>query len=135
MPCVAGVVHDDDGRLLLIRRASPPEAGVWTVPGGRVQPRESDVDAVRREVLEEAGLHVVVGVLLGTVVRPAPDGGFYDIRDYACSVAVPGTTPVAGDDAREARWVTRADLSTLDQSPGLSRGLVDYLVDWGMLPH
>jgi ADP-ribose pyrophosphatase YjhB (NUDIX family) len=126
---VGALVHDDDGRLLVVRRANAPGAGRWSVPGGRVEPGEDDSGAVRREVLEETGLHVVVGMLVGTVQRPGPRGETYDIRDYACSLAVT-TVPVAGDDATAVRWVDRAELKALD----LTDGLWDSLHMWGMLP-
>lgn len=132
MPCVGGLVHDDDGRLLVVRRGHPPGRGLWSVPGGRVEAGESDTAAVQREVLEETGLHVVVGVLVGTVVRAGPGGpagDWYDIRDYACAVAGP-TTPVAGDDADEVAWMDRAQLARLD----LVEELWDTLAGWGMLP-
>ena len=70
VPCVGALVHDDEGRLLLVRRRNEPGAGRWSVPGGRVEPGETDADAVRREVLEETGLHVTVGLRVGTVERP-----------------------------------------------------------------
>jgi 8-oxo-dGTP diphosphatase len=41
------------------------------------------------------------------------------------------TSPVPGDDAAEVRWVTRAELKSLD----LTDGLWDALHEWGMLPH
>ena len=68
--CVGALVHDDAARLLLVQRANAPGRGQWSVPGGKVERGESDVDAVRREVLEETGLHVRVGLRVGTVQRP-----------------------------------------------------------------
>ena len=130
VPCVGALVHDDEGRLLVVRRGRPPGAGQWSVPGGRVEPGESDDEAVRREVLEETGLHVTVGMRVGTVERPGPTGEIYDIRDYACSLAV-STTPVAGDDADAVEWADRAQLRSMD----LVDGLWDALQEWGMLPH
>jgi ADP-ribose pyrophosphatase YjhB (NUDIX family) len=130
VPCVGAIVHDDAGRLLVVRRGREPGLGRWSVPGGRVEPGETDLAAVRREVLEETGLHVLVGVHLGTVVRQgSPPGTTYDIRDYACSLAV-DTSPVPGDDATEVRWVSRPELKALD----LVDGLWEALVEWGVLP-
>jgi len=129
IPCVGALVQDDAGRLLVVRRAREPGIGRWSVPGGRVEPGESDEQAVVREVLEETGLHVVVGLRVGTVQRPGPDATIYDIRDYACALSVT-TTPVAGDDAAEVRWVSRRELRELR----LSDGLWDALASWGMLP-
>jgi 8-oxo-dGTP diphosphatase len=129
VPCVGALIHDDHGRLLVVRRAREPAAGRWSVPGGRVETNESDYQALVREVLEETSLHVLVGLRVGTVQRPGPAGTIYDIRDYACSLSV-ATTPVAGDDAAEVRWVTRHELRSLD----LSDGLWESLSEWGMLP-
>ncbi|HEX3610445.1 MAG TPA: NUDIX domain-containing protein [Sporichthyaceae bacterium] len=128
VPCVGAIVHDDEHRLLMIRRANPPAAGRWSLPGGRVEGAETDIEAVRREVVEETGLEVTVGIRIGTVVLPGIDGISYDVRDYACAVA--GGRLRAGDDATDARWVRRAELVVLDTAPGL----VDTLEQWGMLP-
>ena len=50
------------GRLLLARRTRPLEvAGRWERPGGRVEPGESEAQAVQREIWEELGVRVLVG--------------------------------------------------------------------------
>ena len=126
--CVGAIITDADGRLLLIRRGQQPEAGRWSLPGGRVRPGESDADAVIREVSEETGLVVVPGRLAGSVERPGPAGSVYDIYDYAATVS--GGRLAAGDDAADARWIGRAELAGL----ALTTGLAEALTAWGVLP-
>ena len=104
IPCVGAVVTDEQGRLLMIKRGHEPGAGLWSIPGGRIEPGETDAEALVREMLEETGLTVQVGRLLGTVQRPGLDGAVIDIRDYAATVT--GGTLAAGDDAADARWVS-----------------------------
>ena len=131
IPCVGAVVHDGRGRLLLVRRGRDPGRGLWSIPGGRVEPGESDTAAVVREVEEETGLAVEVVRFLGTVHRPAPTGGTYEIRDFlAALVAGAAPEPVAGDDAAAVRWAARADLEDLP----LVAGLLEALAAWQVLP-
>jgi ADP-ribose pyrophosphatase YjhB (NUDIX family) len=125
--CVGGIVHDAAGRLLLIKRANEPGRGRWSVPGGRVEPGETDKEAVVREIFEETGLDVIPGTLVGSVIV-----GPFAINDYACAVA--GGTLRPGDDAADARWVDAAAFSELDQVSGLVDGLLTTLSDWKALP-
>lgn len=125
--CVGAVVFDDGGRLLLVRRGRPPQQGSWSLPGGRVEPGETEPQAVAREVAEETGLEVAVGRLAGRVLRSGPEGVVYDIADYECRVAGGELRP--GDDAADARWVETGQLAELS----LSTGLVDALTEWGVL--
>lgn len=127
-PCAAGIVHDQAGRLLLIRRGQAPAAGSWSVPGGRCRPDESPDDACVREVAEETALEVAVVRLAGRVERAAPGGGVYVIDDFVCRVV--GGALSAGDDAADARWVSRDELAALELAPGLYAALDE----WGLLP-
>jgi len=136
IPCVGAVIKDDQGRLLLIKRGHEPGAGLWSVPGGRVEPGETDAEALVREMREETGLTVQAGPLLGRVRRPGQDGPgaaggqdniVLDIRDYAATVT--GGTLCPGDDAAEARWVAVSELPSLP----ITEGLVEALTSWGVL--
>ena len=105
---------------------------MWSVPGGRVEPDESNESATAREVLEETALRVDVGPLVGTVERDALGGGVYVINDHLCAPA-PGADPAAvraGDDADAVAWYTADEIGRLDCVPGL----VDALESWGILP-
>jgi 8-oxo-dGTP diphosphatase len=127
IPCVGAVIMDDKGRLLLIKRGHEPGAGLWSLPGGRIEPGETDAEALAREMREETGLEVEVGGLIGAVRRPALDGDVLDIRDYAASVI--GGTLTPGDDAADARWVDVTELNSL----AITDGLVEALTSWGVL--
>ena len=125
---VVGGIVIHDGSLLMIRRANEPSKGLWTVPGGRVEPGEYLADAVRREVKEETGITVDVGELLG-VLEVVGDRWHYVIHDHLATVAG-DPTPTAADDASEARWVPLADVARLECTPRF----VETLTGWGVLP-
>jgi 8-oxo-dGTP diphosphatase len=127
--CVGAVVRDAAGRLLLIRRGHDPHAGLWSLPGGRVEDGETLEQAVRREVHEETGLRVNPGPVVGRVLIPGI-GVVYDVADLTCTLDPPGQQPVAGDDAAD---VVFADGPTLDRLPCTPR-LVETLRGWGVLP-
>jgi len=124
--CVGAVAVDDD-RLLLVRRGREPGAGLWSVPGGRVESGETLAEAVVRELLEETGVEGVCGPLLGWVERITP-GHHFVILDFTVDVLEPGR-PVAGDDAAEAAWVPLDAVTRLD----LVDGLAEFLHDHGIL--
>jgi 8-oxo-dGTP diphosphatase len=127
--CVGAVVLDDAGRLLLVRRRNAPGRGLWSVPGGRVEPGESLAEAVEREVHEETGLVVRAGEQVGRITIPG-DGVVYDVVDLVCTLTGVPAEPVPGDDADAVTFADAADLDRLACTPGL----VATLRDWGALP-
>lgn len=129
--CVGAILHDRGIRLLLVRRGREPGRGLWSIPGGRVGPGESECEAIRREVTEETGLRIRVVRLVGRVSRPGPGGTVYHIADYLCELADPGDQlPVAGDDADDARWVDAVGYAALP----VVEGLEEILASWNALP-
>jgi 8-oxo-dGTP diphosphatase len=128
VPCVGAVVQDDSGRLLLVRRGREPSRGLWSLPGGRVEPGETPAEAVVREVREETGLVVRAGEPVGRVSIPAGDV-VYDVLDLRCALSRAASAPTAGDDADEVLFADVATLATLPCTPRL----VETLVGWGVL--
>ena len=108
-----GAVIVDGGRALLVRRASEPLMGEWSVPGGVLELGETLRDGVRREVFEETGLVVEPGEVLDIFDSIFTDGDgrtqyHYVLIDYLCR-PVSGKAK-AGTDVSEVRWVRENDL-------------------------
>lgn len=129
--CVGAIVFDECRRMLVVQRGRAPAVGRWSIPGGRVEPGESLRQALEREVREETGITVHAGEEVGVVSRPAPRGGIYVIHDLLAVLDDDHhRDPVAGDDATDARWVSRAELVQLPTVDGL----IEALTAWQMLP-
>ena len=131
VPCVGAVVHDAAGRLLLIRRGHDPHRGLWSLPGGRVEPGESPEQAVVREVREETGLDGARrrGRSGGCTIP----GGRRRVRRRRLRLHAhvgPTSEPVAGTTPPPSLFV---DAATLDGLPCTPR-LVETLRGWGVLP-
>ena len=131
---VGGVVIDD-ARALLIRRASHPLKGEWSIPGGLLEVGETLHQGVARELAEETGLDVRVLELIEVFERifPAPpqaDGTPGDasrpqyhfvILDYLCEIQ--GGTISAGSDAQEFAWAREEELPKFDLTAAVTRVL------------
>ena len=110
---VVGAAIVREGRLLVACRAHPPElAGRWELPGGGVEPGETDADALRRECREELGAGIEVGDRVGTDLPiGAPDRPRV-LRVHAARLGQDSPEPAAREH-RELRWVGRGELAGL----------------------
>ena len=106
---VGGVVIDSTGRALVVRRATEPLKGRWSIPGGLVHLGETLQEAVEREIAEETGLTVKAEAVIEVLDRIDRENErvryHYVLVDYLCAV-VAGQARAASD-ADEVRWITR----------------------------
>ncbi|HTK63180.1 MAG TPA: (deoxy)nucleoside triphosphate pyrophosphohydrolase [Pseudonocardia sp.] len=108
---VVGAAIVRGGAVLAARRSRPPElAGRWELPGGQVEPGETEPAALARECLEELGARVNVLHRLGPDL---PLGSSRLLRVYLCVVA-PGSAEPGAHEHSELRWVFPAELGALD---------------------
>ncbi len=100
------------GRVLLVRRARPPDAGLWGYPGGHVEWGETAFAAAEREMAEETGVTARAEAWLTNldIIRQADGAVTHHFLLAAVLCRYVGGTPVAADDAAEAEWVTFVDV-------------------------
>ena len=126
----AVIVHPDATRVVLVKRGRPPLQGEWSIPGGVLELGETVAEGVVREALEETGLMVAAGEVIGVFDRillneseaeaeaeaeSEADAGriryHYVLIDLLCRV-VGGVLRVGGD-AAEVRWAAPSEFSVL----------------------
>lgn len=108
----AVLVRDDEGRVLLIRRApGSTKPGLWAIPAGYVDYGEDVRQAARREMREETGLVVEVGEAV-FVASNFHDPGKLTVGIWFAGTVTGGTLE-AGDDADDAGFFALDDLPPL----------------------
>ncbi|HEY5854847.1 MAG TPA: (deoxy)nucleoside triphosphate pyrophosphohydrolase [Aldersonia sp.] len=113
-----------DGRLLLAQRTRPAEyAGLWELPGGKVEAGETPADALRRELAEELGVDVAASSRIGIDV---PLAGDLVLRAYRARIVA--GTPVALDHAALC-WVDADELADVDLVPNDRVWLADLVAE------
>lgn len=117
-PNAASVALIDRDRVLLIQRNRKPYFGMWTLPGGRLEPGESPEEAAQREVLEEVGLHCF---RLMPIRRMELGTGNFLLQVYATE-GFEGDI-VASDEISAWRWVRLDELYGLHTTPDLGEVL------------
>lgn len=117
---------ENDGKVLLVRRARPPFQGAWAFPGGKVGYGERLADAAAREVREETGIIVAIGDQIDQAeILPGHENAGLD-HHYVLIVfagTVIGGTLGAADDAADARWFARSELTSLTMTADTARVL------------
>ncbi len=110
---VGVVVHDEAGRLLLVRRGVGPGKGAWALPAGFVDAGEDPRAAAARETREETGLEVEVLGVVDVYPGPAVSGGRGATFFLAFHARVVGGVLAASDDATDAGFFAADELPPL----------------------
>ena len=120
-----GLIFDDDGRLLIAKR--PEDAmlgGLWEFPGGKVEAGEAIPDACRRELAEELGVEVEVGVPLARVDHAY---SHFKITLHAFDCRIVSGEP-EHHAAQPLRWVAVEDLGDF-AFPRANRRIIEGLIE------
>ena len=131
-----GAVIVERGRVVVVRRATEPLKGQWSIPGGMLELGETVPACAAREALEETGLVVEPGEVLGVFDRILPDQQgkiryHYVLIDLLCRW-VSGELR-AGGDAAEVRWLTAEELKSFpvaEPAAGVLRRALSQASTW-----
>lgn len=120
---VAAVIFELDGGIVLTQREIEPGYGKWTFPGGFVERGEVAEEAARREALEEAGLEIEVGEVVGLY---SYEGQVPVIAVY--SGRITGGEPQPLDETMAVKAFARDGLPWPEMAfPSTEQALKDYL--------
>lgn len=109
--------------VLLARRAANPGAGLWSLPGGRVEPGETVAEAARREVMEEVGVEAeIVGLAAARdIIVRSGDG---ELKAHFVVLAHAARwragEPAPGEEAAEVGWFRPLEVAGLTTTEGLA---------------
>lgn len=112
----SALVVDDEGRVLLGRRAVEPFRGLWDTPGGFLEEGEHPLDGLRRELLEETGLEIEPVEFLGIWMdRYGGDSSAQATLNLYWTARIVSGEATPADDVAELAWFAPNELPPPDE--------------------
>jgi mutator protein MutT len=102
------VIRNQQGKILIDRRRSQGDmAGLWEIPGGKVEPAETIQECIKREIQEELGIEIAVGDRLMTITHRYPN---FDVTLFVhdCEHLDGEPQPI---ECEEIHWVTVTEMA------------------------
>lgn len=108
---VAAVIRHNDRVLACRRKNEKASGGKWEFPGGKIEPGETDREALARELAEELDL---VSISIGELVSRSTASNLVPAIDLACYWVDTPIPPATSTDHDALRWCTILELQHLD---------------------
>lgn len=108
IPAAVGIIFDDEEKkILLIERKKPPFMGMWSLPGGRIEPNEHVSHAILREVEEECNIRCKIKEYIGTVSEIVIEKNEI-ARHHIIHLFI--ITKIDGNEAINTKWLDLKDI-------------------------
>ena len=115
----------NENKLLIVKK-SPHErvdGGLWTIPGGKIYPKEHILDGLRREVIEEVGLEINTPVWIGEDVFSVENYMFHG-EHFMCKTN--SSHVVLEENLTEYRWIsTVSDIESVPLPKGIKKRIIE----------
>jgi len=124
---VAAFIKDGDGNILIVKKSAHEQidAGLWTVPGGKVKPDEPIISALKREVEEEVGLQINTFEWIGEDVFTG-SGRYFHAQHFLCEKVKIKQIKLEKN-LVEYRWISKKDISVYQFPDKIKKRLLSLL--------
>lgn len=122
--CVASFIFDLQKRLLIVKKDKQEkvDGGLWTVPGGKVEPNEHIINALKREVKEEVNLDIENYKWIDEDVFIS-DNKYFHGQHFLCSVKTIKTLRLDNKLVKHA-WITKNEIDNYNYHPNIKREIM-----------
>ena len=110
---VAAIIHDSEGRVFATQRGYGEWKDWWEFPGGKMEPGETPVQALKREIKEELSTEISVDEFLCTVEYDYPKFHL-TMHCYQCSLL---TDALHLNEHEAAKWLSKDELDSVKWLP------------------
>jgi 8-oxo-dGTP diphosphatase len=125
---VGALIHDLEGRVLLIKRRFEPNEGRWSLPGGLLETGERLIDAGRREVREELGVEIEVEELFHVSEDLEGETRFHFILvDFLATLKPEGASITLNEESEAFMWYAPSQVEPLETTENTRRIVEKYL--------
>lgn len=131
---VGSLIHDRDGRVLLIKRRFEPNKGKWSLPGGLLETGEALVEGAKREVREELGVEIDAEELFHISEEIIKDDAgkarfHFILVDYLASLKPEGATITFNEESESFKWFAPEELDGLETTENTRRIVKKFLLE------